>query len=280
VIPSLALRLLPELRAYLDRQTITGDTIGDIRARCFVPWDSEWNSIVRDETAQRELASPRAINAVDPSAQPRERGPRATEDLDLSSSAGVAARCTCGDNFANPDPVDCPVHAAARPAPQDGQHLRILFEIDQSHPAPIRVAAFLRQYASMIRKNERWDIPETMASAYESSALALERYVEELAARPALARPQEVSDTISDTIGDIRRQCFVPPALARPAWQDIETAPKDGTEILGYQRGWCINGGEVNITAWSRLWEAWQINGADWQPTHWQALPPPPSENL
>jgi hypothetical protein len=33
------------------------------------------------------------------------------------------------------------------------------------------------------------------------------------------ARPQEVSDTISDTIGDIRRQCFVPPALARPAWR-------------------------------------------------------------
>jgi hypothetical protein len=47
-----ALRL--ELRAYLDTLTITGDTIGDIRRRCFVPWESEWNGIVRDETAKRE----------------------------------------------------------------------------------------------------------------------------------------------------------------------------------------------------------------------------------
>jgi hypothetical protein len=55
--PSLALRLLPELQAYLDTLTITGDTIGDIRRACFVPWDSQWNGIVRDETAQREKAS-------------------------------------------------------------------------------------------------------------------------------------------------------------------------------------------------------------------------------
>lgn len=43
-----------ELRRWLDAQTITGDSIGEIRRRCFMPWDSEWNALVRDETAERE----------------------------------------------------------------------------------------------------------------------------------------------------------------------------------------------------------------------------------
>jgi hypothetical protein len=46
--------LINELRTYLDTQVITGDNIGDIRRQCFMPWSSEWNGIVRDETAQRE----------------------------------------------------------------------------------------------------------------------------------------------------------------------------------------------------------------------------------
>lgn len=51
--------MLPELQAYLDTLTITGDTIGDIRRECFMPWDSEWNGIVRDETAKRERGAAR-----------------------------------------------------------------------------------------------------------------------------------------------------------------------------------------------------------------------------
>lgn len=43
-----------ELRHWLDQQTITGDNIGEIRRRCFMPWGSEWNALVRDETAERE----------------------------------------------------------------------------------------------------------------------------------------------------------------------------------------------------------------------------------
>lgn len=43
-----------ELCVYLDTQDIHGDNIGDIRRDCFVPWDSQWNGIVRDETAERE----------------------------------------------------------------------------------------------------------------------------------------------------------------------------------------------------------------------------------
>lgn len=47
-------RLLLELRAWLDTQTITSDNIGDIRRSLFFPWDSKWNGWVRDETAERE----------------------------------------------------------------------------------------------------------------------------------------------------------------------------------------------------------------------------------
>lgn len=46
--------LVEELRAYLDALLIDGSNISEIRRSCFVPWESQWNSIVRDETAQRE----------------------------------------------------------------------------------------------------------------------------------------------------------------------------------------------------------------------------------
>lgn len=45
-----------ELVKYLDSLTITSENIGDIRRSCFVPWDSEWNGLVRDLTAEREAA--------------------------------------------------------------------------------------------------------------------------------------------------------------------------------------------------------------------------------
>ena len=43
-----------QLRSWLDSQTITRKTIGPIRRRCFMPFDSAWNGLVRDETAERE----------------------------------------------------------------------------------------------------------------------------------------------------------------------------------------------------------------------------------
>ena len=47
-------KLINELRDYLDSQEITSDNIGNMRRQLFVPWHSEWNGIVRDETAVRE----------------------------------------------------------------------------------------------------------------------------------------------------------------------------------------------------------------------------------
>lgn len=43
-----------ELIQWLDEKTITPDNIDDIQRRCLMPWGSEWNALVRAETAKRE----------------------------------------------------------------------------------------------------------------------------------------------------------------------------------------------------------------------------------
>lgn len=45
-----------ELRGWLRTQVVNGDTIGGIRRSLFMPWDSGWNGIVRDETAKVEVS--------------------------------------------------------------------------------------------------------------------------------------------------------------------------------------------------------------------------------
>ena len=56
-LPSfVAVSLHRELTAYLDGLVMTGENIGDIRRSLFLPWDSAWNGIVRDDTARRESA--------------------------------------------------------------------------------------------------------------------------------------------------------------------------------------------------------------------------------
>lgn len=49
--------LYQELVEWLNTQNITTDNIGEIRRQCFMPWDSAWNMIVRDETAAREKSA-------------------------------------------------------------------------------------------------------------------------------------------------------------------------------------------------------------------------------
>ena len=59
-------------------------------------------------------------------------------------------------------------------------------------------------------------------------------------------------------------------------WQPIETAPKDGTHILGYADG------EMTVVYWFSE-ECWQItvsglhaDDGEWWPTHWMLLPEAP----
>jgi hypothetical protein len=64
-------------------------------------------------------------------------------------------------------------------------------------------------------------------------------------------------------------------------WRDIETAPKDGTEVLLF--GKALYGREVMKVCWWSNRAAWQIaetvSGATPifnEPTHWMPLPQPP----
>jgi hypothetical protein len=73
-------------------------------------------------------------------------------------------------------------------------------------------------------------------------------------------------------------------------WQPIETAPKDGTEILAWEDEYipyvCTywRGGVTSLG--HNLMESWQLvnifgsieNNRDIEPTHWMELPKPPKK--
>lgn len=76
-------------------------------------------------------------------------------------------------------------------------------------------------------------------------------------------------------------------------WQSIETAPKDGTDILlaeiSHDRGQ-ISYGEIDIGAWQKepmsmdeegnsYWYWFTNFGRVQEPTHWMPLPEPPNAN-
>lgn len=60
----------------------------------------------------------------------------------------------------------------------------------------------------------------------------------------------------------------------RADWRPIETAPKDGTDILIWSRA----GREIGkYLAGREAWLGHGDNGSGWRtPTHWQPLPEPP----
>lgn len=69
-------------------------------------------------------------------------------------------------------------------------------------------------------------------------------------------------------------------ARGREGWQPIETAPKDGTYILGYFPDACDYLPQCGITAikWIGSYAGWGTRGVcGLSPTHWQPLPTPPA---
>jgi len=62
-------------------------------------------------------------------------------------------------------------------------------------------------------------------------------------------------------------------AEAERAWRDIETAPKNGTQVWGW------NGHDMETIIWAGDPPSWLVtwSDADFLPTYWQPLPAPPT---
>ena len=60
-------------------------------------------------------------------------------------------------------------------------------------------------------------------------------------------------------------------------WQDIKTAPKDGTQILAYD-GVCIENIKFRKGKWVTSWSHDEKYSDDGMPTHWMPLPLNPSQ--
>lgn len=67
-----------------------------------------------------------------------------------------------------------------------------------------------------------------------------------------------------------------------PEWQDISTAPKDGTSVLVYERGDICTAWFDEIAAWSNNRQKGRWMSSDevftGAPSHWMPLPQPPKE--
>jgi hypothetical protein len=69
--------------------------------------------------------------------------------------------------------------------------------------------------------------------------------------------------------------------MSEMKWQPIETAPKDGTQVL-----LCSDGGAVWMGHWVGRSGAYKINGwtryncvdIGWEPSNWMPLPEPPED--
>ena len=87
------------------------------------------------------------------------------------------------------------------------------------------------------------------------------------------------ANKLLDDVKSLRAQL----AAAGPVWQPIETAPKDGTQVIAAGRNFGAS------TDWHRVIAEWRENawvGEDFMMgetydylTHWQPLPAPPKEN-
>jgi hypothetical protein len=64
----------------------------------------------------------------------------------------------------------------------------------------------------------------------------------------------------------------------RNPWRDLETAPKDGSDMLGYIPGW-----DAVVVCWfddGKWWVSARGDGRMWVPTpsHWKVSPSHPEE--
>ncbi len=105
--------------------------------------------------------------------------------------------------------------------------------------------------------------------------------------RRNLEEALQTVSSLSATNAELRRDLHryenahaVLTAMAQQRWLPIESAPKDGTNVLLLNRK-----GNIAAGLWQQ--ESWWLRGGSYPnaffndhhgPTHWQPLPPPPEE--
>ena len=75
------------------------------------------------------------------------------------------------------------------------------------------------------------------------------------------------------TINEFQTLCSMALSSLELEWQDISTAPRDGTAILAYDPKWQ----SAHVVAWSKNYSEWKGGANRCRPTHWLPLPPPPA---
>jgi hypothetical protein len=92
----------------------------------------------------------------------------------------------------------------------------------------------------------------------------------------------EATDLISDIHVELGNILAALPPTPTPGWQDISTAPKDGTFILIYPSSCWVEDVEhdYEVSYWDEDFGRWHFSALpdDYTgPTHWMPLPPAPT---
>lgn len=86
---------------------------------------------------------------------------------------------------------------------------------------------------------------------------------------------EEAANETLDCLDSIRKlKTYLRTAIETGGWLPIETAPKDGTQIL------TVCGNSCSVREWGEGEDdifAWQPRIRGHFPTHWMPLPPPPN---
>lgn len=145
--------------------------------------------------------------------------------------------------------------------------------------------------AQQARIEQLKSVAENVVLSHNEILPIMNAYMGSLGTEKAWAQTCEVSDAMREALStpdDLSALRAHDAALLAPyQWQPIETAPKDGTEVILWFpfKGIAINGlyGEVSEGDWetgNRTWMEWLVADELWfqedpsqAPTHWMPLP-------
>lgn len=107
-----------------------------------------------------------------------------------------------------------------------------------------------------------------------------ERFEEKWAEDPLSTASVCGSPLIAESYKEVARKYFQAGRADAMAWRPIESAPKDGTHIIGFA------GGTITTVYWFQMGKYWSLvqcgshcEDDEWSPTLWMPLPEPPKCN-